>query len=340
MTRFLDEKYVKTIRESLWCRPEYGRAAVMIGSGFSRNADCTSVSVRPLPTWSDLSRSLVERLDQLPDDVGERARVLHQAEESSRALRLGDEFDAALGRSKLNEFLQDMIRDLDYEPGRLHRLLLELPWADVFSTNYDTLLERASRHVVGRRYDVIRTSEEIPRAMRPRIVKLHGTFPSNPPFIFTGEDFRTYPRSFAAFVNLAQQSMMENVFCLLGFSGDDPNFLHWSGWVRDHLGGSAPRIYLCGMLGLSDSQRRFLDRRNVTPIDLSPLFPTDEFPDVGLRHRLAIEWFLLSLEAGRSVDPISWPRMKLPLTTPSVGLPPIIGPAGPPLSRERLHPHE
>ena len=140
-------------------------------------------------------------------------------------MRLGDEFEAALGRSRLNELLQDTIRDHDYEPGRLHRLLLELPWADVFSTNYDTLLERASRQVVDRRYDVIRTTEEIPLAMRPRIVKLHGTFPSNPPFIFTGEDFRMYPRRFAAFVNLTQQAMMENVFCLLGFSGDDPKEL-------------------------------------------------------------------------------------------------------------------
>ena len=72
--------------------------------------------------------------------------------------------------------------------------------------------------------------------MRPRIAKLHGSFPSNRPFIFTEEDYRTYPRRFAAFVNLVQQSMMENVFCLLGFSGDDPNFLYWTGWVRDHLG--------------------------------------------------------------------------------------------------------
>ena len=209
----------------------------------------------------------------------------------------------------------------------------------MFSTNYDTLLERASRHIVERRYDVIRTPEEITCAMRPRIVKLHGTFPSNPPFIFTGEDFRTYPRRFAAFVNLAQQAMMENVFCLLGFSGDDPNFLHWSGWVRDHLADSAPRIYLCGLLGLNDSQRRFLDGRNVTPIDLTPLFPADEFPDVGLRHRLAIEWFLLSLEAGRSPDPVSWPSMRPALTPPSAGLPLIIRPTGPQPSTERLHPH-
>ena len=121
MPRFLDEKYVETIRNSLWCGREFGRAAVMIGAGFSRNADRANASVRPLPAWSDLSRILVERLNLLPDDPGERTKILHQAEETSRALRLGDEFEAALGRSMLNELLQDMIRDLDHEPGRLHR---------------------------------------------------------------------------------------------------------------------------------------------------------------------------------------------------------------------------
>ena len=182
-------------------------------------------------------------------------------------------------------------------------------------------------------------SKRFRRTMRPRIVKLHGTFPSNPPFIFTGEDFRTYPRRFAAFVNLAQQAMMENVFCLLGFSGDDPNFLYWSGWVRDHLADSAPRIYLCGLMGLSDSQRRFLHRRNVTPIDLNPLFPAEEFSNGALRRRLAIEWFLLSLEAGRPPDLVSWPRSRPPLTPPSRGLPSIIGPGEPVPGDERLSPH-
>ena len=76
----------------------------------------------------------------------------------------------------------------------------------------------------------------------PRIVKLHGSLPSQFPLIVTEEDYRTYPTKFAPFVNTVQQAMMETVFCLIGFSGYDPNFLEWSGWVRDNLGASAPQI--------------------------------------------------------------------------------------------------
>ena len=59
--------------------------------------------------------------------------------------------------------------------------------------------------------------------------------------------------------------------CLIGFSGYDPNFLQWAGWVRDHLGGSARRIYLVGNLRLERATRRYLEAHNIAPIDLSPL---------------------------------------------------------------------
>ncbi len=71
---------------------------------------------------------------------------------------------------------------------------------------------------------------------------------------------------------------MGSVFCLLGFSGDDPNFLHWSGWVRDNLGSAAPKIYLAGWLGLSLHRRRMLETRNVIPIDLAQHPKADEWP--------------------------------------------------------------
>jgi hypothetical protein len=110
--------------------------------------------------------------------------------------------------------------------GRCTRLL-ELPWVEVFTTNYDTLLERAAEGIVGRAHYTVTCREDIPQSKilnRRRIVKLHGSFPSQRPFIFTEEEYRRYPSDFAPFVNLVRQSLLENVFCLVGFSGDDPNF--------------------------------------------------------------------------------------------------------------------
>lgn len=73
-------------------------------------------------------------------------------------------------------------------------------------------------------------------APHPRLVKLHGSFPDIQSFIITEKDYRTYPQRFLEFVNTVRQSFIENILCLIGFSGDDPNFLSWIGWLRDVMG--------------------------------------------------------------------------------------------------------
>jgi SIR2-like protein len=339
---FPDHIHIAQIRSALWTGREYGRAAVLVGSGFSRNASPAKTAPRPFPLWNDLTRLLIDQLYPPGSQQDyEREVAGRQGESTSGALRLAQEFEAAHGRQRLDQLLLDAIPDQDWLPGRLHHLLLKLLWADVFTTNYETLLERASLSLSDRSYALIQTVAEIPFAIRPRLVKVHGSFPSTRPFIITEEDYRTYPRQFAPFINLVQQSMMENVFCLVGFSGDDPNFLHWSGWVRDSLGKSAPRIYLCGVLGLNDAKRRMLHERNVTPIDMAPLFPLDKFPDRAVRHQLGTEWFLLNLEAGDQPDPLSWPRYQpKPKTPPSPGLPELLPTDARQLERERFFPEE
>ena len=112
---------------------------------------------------------------------------------------------------------------------------IKLPWRDVFTTNWDTLLERARLSVPERPYSVVHSKDEIPLLAQPRIIKLHGSLDGHYPLIAAEEDYRAYPERHAPFVNTVQQAMMETVFCLIGFSGSDPNFLEWSKWVQDNL---------------------------------------------------------------------------------------------------------
>lgn len=265
----------------------------MIGAGFSRNADPSAAEARPFPTWAELTDRLARDLDPPGNRV-------------SDPMRVAQEYEAMFGRARLDEAIRSLVPDGDHRPSDLHRRLLALPWADVFTTNWDTLLERACPEAHERAYDVIATLSQIPSAAVPRIVKLHGTLPANDPFILTEEDFRTYPRRFAPFVNLVQQAMMETSMVLLGFSGDDPNFLQWSGWVRDNLGEHAPPIYLVGWLTLAPQRRRMLEERKVVPIDLSALPDARDWPEE-FRHRWTIEWFLQAMEGGRPPRLMRWP---------------------------------
>jgi hypothetical protein len=295
---FADRTHIEKIREHLWNGREFGQAAVMIGSGFSRNAKRVSSKTPQFPLWQDLAKMIYSEL--YPDGN-------FSQDNSKDPILLATEYKAVHKRQSLNKLILKFIPDKNYEPGKLHKLLLTLPWSDIFTTNYDTLLERTMPYIYERSYDPVLTQEDISDSMKPRIVKLHGSFPSHCPFIITEEDYRTYPRKFAPFVNLVQESIMENIFCLIGFSGDDPNFIKWSGWVRDNLGDSAPPIYLCGLLELRTPQKQVLQDRKVTAIDLSPLFPKSEFPNPDVRYKKAVEWFLLNLLSGESPDKQSWP---------------------------------
>ncbi len=301
---FADVHHVERLRSCLWSGRQYGRAAVLVGAGTSANADYVGSTVaRQMPMFRELASTMWGRLNSSHPS---------EAPDGIDPIETASDFESIFQRQVLNDFLRTELADASFRPSRLHRLLVSLPWADIFTTNYDTLLERASGEVVDRRYRVVSTHAALAGSTKPRIVKLHGSFPDHLPFIITTEDYRRYPQTYPGFVNTIRQAVMECALCLVGFGGTDPNFLAWSGWVRDVLGETAPPIYLVGVLDLDVRRRTILTTRGVVPIDLGPVFPKADWPDSPVRHRVANEWFLLEL-AVSDPDPMSWPN-QLPRT--------------------------
>ena len=301
---FPDQLFLSHVRDALWRRPS--QASVMIGSGFSRNARKNRPDAPNIPLWADLARALAKNLSR-DNPRGKHARHEPTAD---RVLDLAQKYKDSFGRTRLHQFLMESVRDEDFSPGDLHHRLLALPWSDVFTTNWDTLLERCLP-VPERAYTLVTSKNHLPVCPSPRIVKLHGSIPGTLPLIVTRKDYRRYPKRCASFVNTVQQAMMETVFLLLGFSGDDPNFRQWLDWVRKNLGNSAPRIYLAGWLRLSKSRRRELRANNVVPIDLAQHPNATHWPEP-LWHAKALDWILLSLEHGRPYAPEDWPSHAAP----------------------------
>jgi len=280
---------LKEIASRLWD----GRAAVLIGAGFSRNAQPTSSNSRKFPMWNDLG-------DLFHDKIYSEKNNNNY----SNVLKLADEVDAAFGRSALDKMILDNVPDKEYEPSELHKQLLHLPWADVFTTNYDTLLERTCVFIDSKKYDIVINKNDLINAEKPRIIKLHGSFPSERPFIITEEDYRNYPKKFSPFVNTVQQALIENTLCLIGFSGDDPNFLNWIGWIRDNLDdNNSPKIFLISLSDFNEAQRKLLEKRNIVIIDLSLLGDFDG------NHFKAHTAFIEFLNENRKKEfDIDWPN--------------------------------
>ncbi len=271
-----DYPAIKQINTALWRTGRTRGAAVLVGAGFSRNAERIHDGTPLPPDWIGITRAMQEKLN-------------YAVNETRDPLRVAEELVASLGRNALDSLLRELIPDDQWIPGRLHNKLVALNWVDILTTNWDTLLERAAALNLGQSYDTVRCLEDLATTRAPRVIKLHGSLPANRPFIVSEEDYRTYPAKFAPFVNLVQQVLLENELCLFGFSGDDPNFLKWSGWIRDHLGVSARRIYLIGVLNLRPAQRRLLEQRNISPVDLAPLV---EGMEISHKNAVAIEILL------------------------------------------------
>ena len=54
-------------------------------------------------------------------------------------------------------------------------------------------------------------------------------------YIISKEDYESYPCRHEPFTSLMRLSMLQGRFCLIGFSGSDPNYLSWLQWMKDVL---------------------------------------------------------------------------------------------------------
>ncbi|NEU99187.1 hypothetical protein FNJ47_26005 [Bradyrhizobium sp. UFLA 03-164] len=214
-----DYPALQQLGRALWRNGSVRGASILIGAGLSKNAERPGNDTLEPPLWWELMEEMVERL--YPHDMKRAPKD---------PLRIAEEFRTYFGQAGLDDFLRTRFPDKSWSPGPLHGALLGLPWSDVLTTNWDTLLER-TENTGDHSYEVVRTEADLTHARSPRIVKLHGTIGDPGPLIFAEEDYRMYPVKHAAFVNLARQVFIENELCLVGFSGDDPNFLQWAGWV-------------------------------------------------------------------------------------------------------------
>jgi hypothetical protein len=82
-------------------------------------------SLRPhqkkAPLWSDFLQTMACKL--YPDG----------SDHSSDPLRLAEEYRAAYGTAALEGFIRKLVPDEQWEPSKLHKNLIDLPWSDVLN---------------------------------------------------------------------------------------------------------------------------------------------------------------------------------------------------------------
>ena len=265
---------LKDIANQLWSTTP-SHVSIIVGAGFSKNASDKFLS------WNCLAKVIYKNL-------------YHKEPEESNILKLfqGIEADPNEGKDILYKELNKVLPNTT-PPSELHKKLLNLPWKDIFTTNYDTLLERTTSI---RPYKSIQDEQELQHSSSPRIIKLHGSLPKGP-FIITNSDYLSYKDKHPLFVNTIHQAFIEDTICLIGFSGDDPNFQIWNYWINNSTNHFEHTIYFISADQISQSERNTLHSYNILPID----YFCKETPS----PKEAITHFIEYLESSRPKQAIS-----------------------------------
>jgi hypothetical protein len=198
------------------------QAAVFAGAGLSVAAG--------LVDWKGLMRRIAGSLGLEVDRENDLVAVAqyHQNERRSRA--------------QLNEMLIDRFPH-ESEPTRNHRLLARLPIHTVWTTNYDTLIEKA--FVLERKRVDVKVEPESLAFSRPgvdvTVYKMHGDVSSPQNAILTKDDYETYSQTRDLFTIRLKGDLVSLRF--LGFSFTDPNIEHILSRIRALLGKNTPNHY-------------------------------------------------------------------------------------------------
>lgn len=193
-----------------------GQASVMVGAGFSKNAEKEDGVC--MADWKGLAKIFYRKV-----------YGIEPKDDNLNPIELASKVTAKYGREYIDELLERTLPDDKIYPGKLHQELVELSWADIYTTNYDTLLERADSSVF---YKLVKGEDDILQKIGPRIIKLHGSFPDTKPYVINEEDYLDYEDNHPKLVNEIRSTLIRTRLYLIGFSGDDPNFKRWLNWLK------------------------------------------------------------------------------------------------------------
>ncbi|MDR6942932.1 SIR2 family protein [Mucilaginibacter pocheonensis] len=161
---------------------------------------------------------------------------------------------------------------------------------DAITENEQALRDKET--LLLRRYDVVRSAADLRLKRTKNIIKLHGSlrsfeqrkmfefgFDSDPhkQYVISRSHFDNYPEQHQAFTQLMRIALLQESFCLIGFSGQDPNFKAWLNWVKDILHKEAVKnnrhnykIYLIDVAAdeISEELRLFYENHSIVRIPL------------------------------------------------------------------------
>jgi hypothetical protein len=186
---------------------DLGTAALFVGAGLSRSAG--------LPGWGELLKGPCQ-------EAGVPFKEITDLPLLAEYLILSGDY----GRPKLEQHILQSVTGSATQPTDVHRAIARLPIDQIWTTNYDTLIEQSIPGV--NVVDLDRDIKRISSSSRS-VIKMHGSVSTaqppawtSPPVI-TRSDFETYETSHRRTWAMLLAAHLSRTFLFLGFSFADPN---------------------------------------------------------------------------------------------------------------------
>jgi hypothetical protein len=204
---------------------EQGSAGLFIGAGLSMQAG--------YPSWLDLVRDMAEEIGLDATREPDLPSVVQYFLNKSGKTR------TRLGRTIVEHFGEEK------SIPEIFRVLARLPLRHIWTTNYDTLPERAWREQK-KRLDVKSIDKDVihenPLA-HAVLYKMHGTVEHPGDVVIAKGDYESYRRKRGGFLHLLTGHLISRHMLFLGFSFTDPNLTHLFTLIRESFDDAPPEHF-------------------------------------------------------------------------------------------------
>jgi len=197
----------------------------------------------PFPSWDDLVRRMLGYLKNLSDFSG-REQELEEFFDQQDALDCAELFAHSGGAANFGHFMREQF-GVPYPITPSHVALAELPISEMFTTNYDELIEASFQ---GNDLVVSVTPQQFVARLsnRPKrhLIKLHGTVSEPETIVLTRSQYAASRKARVEMFDHLRGRLRETPFVFVGYSLTDPNFTIIHDEARLAMGSNMPPSYL------------------------------------------------------------------------------------------------
>jgi len=181
---------------------EQNELVLFVGAGMSVGSG--------LPNWVGLLRPLAE-------EIGLTISTRPNHEELTQ---IAQKFERAKGHALLDKRIREAILKPNAQPNQQHRLIANSNIGQIYTTNYDGLIEQAFRDAGKQGRKVVRPRDIA--GSKPEVFKICGDIEDADSLVIRFEDYHFFEEEKKEFVDLLKADLMRQTFLFIGYSFGDP----------------------------------------------------------------------------------------------------------------------